>query len=192
MWAVFGDSTLARLDPSTNRVSGSVLVGAGPTSVVAAFGSVWVSTSGEASVKRFSPVTFTEGQPLDELGVGGSPTGLASGEGAIWVAIPEAGTVSRIDPSSTASTALPIRVGGRPSATATGDGAVWVSNAGDGTVSRIDPATYEVVETIDDRECTVRGRGRRGVGLGRGPGAVAARAYSSRQTPSRGPASAGA
>jgi class 3 adenylate cyclase/streptogramin lyase len=148
VWAVFGDSTLARLDPSTNRSSGSVLVGTGPTSVVAAYGSVWVSNSGESSVKRFSPVTFTEGQPLDELGVGGSPTGLAAGETAIWVASPEAGTVSRIDPTSTASSVLPISVGGRPSATATGAGAVWVSEAGGGTLNRVDPATNEVVERI--------------------------------------------
>jgi virginiamycin B lyase len=148
VWAVFGDSTLARLDPSTNRSNGSVLVGTGPTSVVAAYGSVWVSISGESSVKRFSPVTFTEGQPLGLLGVGGAPTGLAAGEAAIWVASPETGTVSRIDPTSTASSVRPISVGGRPAATATGDGTVWVSEAGGGTLNRIDPATNEVVETI--------------------------------------------
>ena len=41
--------------PATNRKTGSTFVGVGPTSVVATFGSVWVSNSGESSVERFSP-----------------------------------------------------------------------------------------------------------------------------------------
>ncbi len=147
VWGVFGDSTLARLDPSTNRKTGEVLAGTGPTSVVAAFGSIWVSNSGEASVERYSVGTFPD-EPVDELSVGGAPTGLAVGADAIWVASPEAGIVSRIEPSAVASSALPIGVGERPSATATGEGAVWVANTGSRTLSRIDPATNDVVETI--------------------------------------------
>ncbi len=147
VWAVYGDATLARLDPATNRRSGSVLVGVGPTSVVVAFDSVWVSNSGESSVERFSPATFQEG-PVDELTVGGSPTGLTAGEGAIWVASPDSDLVTRIDPSRVATSALPIAVGGRPTATAVGAGAVWVAESGGLTLSRIDPATNEVTETI--------------------------------------------
>ena len=147
VWAVFGDSTLARLDPSTNRKVRDVFAGVGPTSVVAAFGSIWVSNSGESSVERYSVGSFPN-EPVDELTVGGAPTGLTAGAGAIWVASPEAGIVSKIEPSAVTSSALPIEVGGRPSATATSENAVWVANAGSRTVSRIDPATREVVETI--------------------------------------------
>ncbi len=147
VWAVYGDATLARLDPATNRRIGSVLVGVGPTSVVVAFDSVWVSNSGESSVERFSPATFQEG-PLDELTVGGSPTGLTAGEGAIWVASPDSDLVTRIDPSRVATSAFPIAVGSRPTATAVGAGAVWVAESGGLTLSRIDPATNEVTETI--------------------------------------------
>jgi YVTN family beta-propeller protein len=147
VWAAFGDSTLARLDPDTNRKTGSTFVGVGPTSVVAAYDSVWVSGSGASEVERFSPVTFQEG-PVDELTVGGSPTGLASGAGWIWVASPESDLVTRIDPSLTTTSALPIGVGDGPSAIAVGGDAVWVANTRGGTLSRIDPATSEVVETI--------------------------------------------
>jgi YVTN family beta-propeller protein len=147
VWAVFGDSTLARLDPSTNRKTGEVLAGTGPTSVIAAFGSIWVSNSGESSVERYSVGTFPD-DPVDELTVGGAPTGLAAGADAIWVASPEAGIVSKIEASAVASSALPITVGERPSATATGGGAVWVASTGGRTLSRIDPTTSEVVETI--------------------------------------------
>jgi YVTN family beta-propeller protein len=147
VWAAFGDSTLARLDPDTNRKTGSTFVGVGPTSVVADYDSVWVSGSGASEVERFSPVTFQEG-PVDELTVGGSPTGLASGAGWIWVASPESDLVTRIDPSLTTTSALPIGVGDGPSAIAVGGDAVWVANTRGGTLSRIDPATSEVVETI--------------------------------------------
>jgi YVTN family beta-propeller protein len=147
VWAVFGDATLARLNPSTNRKTREVFAGAGPTSVVVAFGSIWVSNLGKSSVERYSVGTFP-GEPVDEFRVGGAPTGLAAGADAIWVASPEAGIVSRIEPSAVASSALPIRVGERPGATAVGEGAVWVANTGSRTVSRIDPATDEVVETI--------------------------------------------
>ena len=147
VWGVFGDSTLARLDPSTNRETGAVLAGTGPTSVIAAFSSIWVSNSGESSVERYSVGTFPD-DPVDELTVGGAPTGLAAGTDAVWVASPEAGIVFKIEPSPVASSALPIEVGERPSATATGEGAVWVANTGSRTLSRIDPATDEVVETI--------------------------------------------
>ena len=147
VWAVFGDSTLAQLDPATNRKTGSTLVGVGPTAVVTAFGSVWVSNSGEASVERFSPLTFEE-DPVDEFTVGGSPTGLAAGEGAIWVASPDSDFVTRIDPSLVTTSSLPIGVGEGPTALAAGGGAVWVADTGGGTLSRIDPMTNEVVETI--------------------------------------------
>jgi YVTN family beta-propeller protein len=147
VWGVFGDATLARLDPSTNREAGDVLAGTGPTSVVAAFGSIWVSNSGESSVERYAAGAFP-GEPVDELTVGGAPTGLSAGADAIWVASPEAGIVSRIQQGSVERSALPIRVGERPSATATGEDAVWVANTGSRTLSRIDPATDAVVKTI--------------------------------------------
>jgi len=148
VWAVFGDSTLARVDPTTGRRRGAGLAGVGPAAVIAAFGSVWVSNSGDASVQRFSPITF-EGGPLDEFTVGRRPTGMAAGEGGVWVATTGDDSVTRMDPDLGFGSALPIRVGAGPTAVAAGEGAVWVANTDAGTVSRIDPATNEVVETIE-------------------------------------------
>jgi YVTN family beta-propeller protein len=144
-WAVFGDSTLARLDAG-GKVLGKTLAGNQPAGVVVAAGSVWVTNSGDATVQRFSPETFRQ-EPLRTFNVGRSPSGITYADGAIWVASTGDGVVTRIDPGSGAT--RPIAVGAGPSSLASGSGAVWVANTSAGTVSRIDPRTNEVVATIE-------------------------------------------
>jgi YVTN family beta-propeller protein len=145
VWAVFGDSTLARIEPATGGVAESTRAGSLPAGVVVGSGFVWVSNSGEASVTRYNPATFAE-DPLDKFNVGRRPTGIAAG-GAIWVANTADNSVSRIDPDSGAVT--PIAVGKGPTAVAAGRDAVWVANTAAGTLSRIDPETSEVERTIE-------------------------------------------
>ncbi|MGH3126966.1 MAG: BTAD domain-containing putative transcriptional regulator, partial [Gaiellaceae bacterium] len=147
VWAAFGDSTLARVDTSPLQEAGLAVAGEGPSDVVVAFGSVWVSNSGDSSVQRFSPLTFETGSVL-ELTVGRRPTGMAAGEDSIWVACTEDDYVARLESRSGFESARTVPVGDGPRAIATGADAVWVANAADGTVSRIDPETNEVVKTI--------------------------------------------
>jgi len=146
VWAVFGKSSVHRVDPVGVRPAGSTLTDAGAADVVVGHGSVWVSNSGGSSVQRFEPTTFEEG-PLSDLTVGRTPSGLAVDREAVWVAIFGEDVVGRIDPG--ASSIVTIPVGDGPEAVAVGAGAVWVANRLDGTVSRIDPKTNEVVETIE-------------------------------------------
>ncbi|MBA3780188.1 MAG: hypothetical protein H0X16_13010 [Chloroflexi bacterium] len=148
VWAVYGDSTVARIDPSAVRSSSSAFAGASPAAVVAAGRFVWVTNSQDATVTRFNPSTFEEGPIGIPISVGRRPTGIAFGEGAIWVANTGDDRVTRIDPSTSPST-TPIPVGDGPTAVAVGAGSVWVANTAAGTVSRIDPATNGVVETIE-------------------------------------------
>jgi len=148
VWAAFGDSTLARVDATSNRTTESTLAGLGPAAVVTGYGSVWVSLSGESLVRRYNPLTFEEGS-VAEFTVGRTPTGMALGEGAVWVACTDDDFVTRIDPGLSSTSTLPIGVGDAPSAVAIGMGAVWVANTGDGTLSRIDPETNEVAETVE-------------------------------------------
>jgi YVTN family beta-propeller protein len=146
VWAVYADSTVARIDPTDVRVIGRTFAGSAPAGVVVASGSVWVANSADATVSRFNPSTFEQG-PLRLTNVGRRPTGIAFGKGAIWVANAGDDAVTRIDPSSYAQTSIPV--GDGPVAIAVGAGAVWVANAAAGTVSRIDPDTNDVVETIE-------------------------------------------
>jgi YVTN family beta-propeller protein len=146
VWAVYGDSTVARVDPGTVTVAGRTFAGAAPGGVVIQNGYVWVVNTESATVQRYQPSTFEQGPLGTPTSVGQRPTAIAAGEGAVWVANTGSDTVTRIDPG-TPPTTEDIRVGHGPSAIAVGAGAVWVAN-GDGTVSRIDPKTHEVVKTI--------------------------------------------
>jgi YVTN family beta-propeller protein len=150
VWAVYGDSTLARVDPAKLKVIGRTLTGNAPAGVVVANGYVWVVNTDSATVQRFAPETFEQGPLGTPTTVGKRPTSIAAGDGAVWVANTGEDTVTRIEPGTagSAATTEPIRVGDAPSALAVGAGAVWVANAGDGTVSRIDIARREVVDTI--------------------------------------------
>jgi YVTN family beta-propeller protein len=146
VWAVFGNSMLARIDPAGVRLSGSRLVGQGPAGLAVGSGSVWVSNSGDSTVQRFHPITFEEG-PVDEYNVGRTPTGVEVGEGAIWAVNTGDDSVTRIDPGARSTLAIPV--GDGPTAVAVGAGAVWITNRVDGTISRVDPATNDVVRTIE-------------------------------------------
>jgi YVTN family beta-propeller protein len=146
VWAVYGDSTLARMQPGGGGLPESTLAGSSPTAIAVGAGSLWVANSGDATVDRFNPATFAEG-PIRTISVGRRPTGIAYGEGALWIANRGDDTVTRVDPS-TGST-LDIRVADEPVAVAVGAGAVWVANFGAGMVSRIDPTTNEVVQMIE-------------------------------------------
>jgi YVTN family beta-propeller protein len=144
VWAVFGDSTLARIEPATGRVAESTRAGALPAGIAVGSGSIWVANFGDSTVTRYSAATFTEA-PLETITVGRQPTGIAAGHGAVWVANSADDSVRRIDPDGGDQ---PIPVGKRPTAVAGGAGAVWVANTAEGTVSRIDPEANEVERTI--------------------------------------------
>jgi YVTN family beta-propeller protein len=145
VWPVFGDSTLARVEPTTGDVIGSTTVGSVPTAVAFGGGSLWVVNGGDATVNRFNPATFESG-PTATKSVGGRPAGIAYGEGAVWVANTGDDTVERIDPSTGSTRTIPV--GDGPIAVAVGAGSVWVANASARTVSRIDPVTNTVERTI--------------------------------------------
>jgi YVTN family beta-propeller protein len=148
VWAVFGDSTLARVRPGGPRESGSATAGGGPVGVVTAYDSIWVASSGDAQVRRFDPKTFESGA-LDEFSLGRTPTAIAAGAESIWVATRDGDGVTRIEASLGFSSAQQIEVGDGPTGIAAAEDAVWVTNTAGGTISRIDPGTNEVVETID-------------------------------------------
>ncbi len=150
VWAVYGDSTLARIDPTEVKVTGQAFTGTAPAGVVVAGGYVWVVNTDSSTVQRFQPETFEQGALGTPTSVGLRPTAIAAGENAVWVANTGSDTVTRIElgTAGAAPTTESIRVGDAPSALAVGAGAVWVANNGDGTVSRIDVAKGEVVEKI--------------------------------------------
>jgi YVTN family beta-propeller protein len=146
VWAVFGDSTLVRIDPVNLQPTSAPVAGPLPSAVVVGNGAVWVANVGDSTVQRFNPATFEEG-PVRPYAVASRPLGLAFGEGAVWVANASDDSVTRIDPFT--GSARTIAVGRGPTAVAVGAGAVWVANTAGSTISRVDPATNSVVDTIE-------------------------------------------
>jgi len=147
VWVVYGDSTLARVNPEAMRIEGATFAGPSPTGVVVANGSVWVANSGDGTVTRLGSQTIESATGSRPIKVGRKPTGIAAGEGAVWVANTGDNTVTRIDPFTRSTTTIPVGAG--PTAVAVGGGLVWVANTAEGTVSRIDPVSNEVVSKIN-------------------------------------------
>ena len=170
VWAAYGDSTLARIEPRTMRVAEPRRRTRSRPASSSAPATVWVANSGDATVQRFDPFTFEEG-PLRPISVGGRPARSHS-------ATERSGSRTAATTRSRAS--IPehgrehdISVGDAPVGVAVGEGAVWVANAGDGTVSRIDPRRHAVAETIEVGGAPAGIAVAGGLRLGRRAGAVA-------------------
>jgi YVTN family beta-propeller protein len=144
VWAAYGSSDVARIDPRSNTVTAKGFAGSGASAV--AFGSnlLWVANRTANTVSYLSPETS---QKLADVNVGQAPSGVACGNQAVWVADTGDDAVSRIDPQNNDAVRT-IPVGHGPVGIAYGQRAVWVANGGDGTVSRIDPSSGKVVRTI--------------------------------------------
>ena len=144
-WAAFGDSTLVHLDADGSPL-GQTLAGTQPAGVVEADGSIWVTSSGDATVLRFNAQTFGEG-PTRIFSVPSQPVGIVHAEESIWVASAGDGVVTRIDPSSGGIVQISVFEG--VETLAAGAGSVWAASPTAATVARIDPATNTVVARIE-------------------------------------------
>ncbi|HUO48857.1 MAG TPA: hypothetical protein VMU09_08500 [Acidimicrobiales bacterium] len=136
-WLADADhATVHRFDPSTGRVTGTVMgVGQRPTAVTTTSGRVWVADSvGNIVFGLDATDGKTRAGPIE---VATQPVTVAAGPGGVWVGSVLGGTVSVLDTRSGAvrsSVALPDGL----SQLATGDGAVWVSGQ-QSSLTRVDP-----------------------------------------------------
>ena len=166
---------LSRIDPATNKVSGTIPVAPGSFAAVFGFGSVWLTTTGAASVQRVDPAT---NRVVATIPVGPDPRFLAAGEGGVWTLNQKDGTVTRIDPVTDSVVAtIDAGVPGSGGDIATGGGFVWV-RAKKTLLLAIDPRTNRIarrygppagsgaVRANATRVLGDRPRHPRGVGLG--------------------------
>jgi YVTN family beta-propeller protein len=145
VWVVYGNATVAQVDPRERRVVASGLAGSGAAAIAFGDGAVWIANRRDRTVQRFNAASLGL---VGEVAVGLAPTGLAFGAGSIWVANEAGNSVMRIDPG-TMSVASTIEVGDGPKVVAFGAGAVWVACSRTRTVDRIDPATNDVTAAIE-------------------------------------------
>jgi YVTN family beta-propeller protein len=131
---------LVRLTGSTPKITD---VGADSAVVNAAFGSVWVTSSGEGSVYRVDPIRL---KATAKINVPAKPRFTTISGSSIWVLSQSNGSVSRIDPSHNKVVAtIEAGVPGEGGDIAYGGGYIWVAAAGT-PLTRIDPRSNQVSE----------------------------------------------
>jgi len=151
----FGDGTVSRIDPQTNRVVATIPVGRGPTGVAVGEGAVWVANTADKTVSRIDPErNEVNGSPVDLTHWccwpgRFVPNLLAVGESAVWVTT-TIGFVLRIDPRTFAIERILPRTQRRGAAPntfgiAVGRTMLWTTSPSDNIVSRIDPRARKII-----------------------------------------------
>ncbi len=133
---------LARLDPVSCKVVARIQVRPKSHAVIAALGSVWVTSSGEGLVTRIDPRT---NRVTAQIPVHPSPRFLAAGFGSIWVLAQGDGSLARIDARSNRVLAtVDLGVPGEGGDLSIAEGFVWVGAEGV-PLSQVDPKTNELL-----------------------------------------------
>ncbi len=137
VWIVVENGTLARIDPSTNRIRQRISVPLGSFNPFYASGAIWI-TSGERSV--VTAIDAQTGRIIREIPVGLGPRFLTAGGGALWTLDQGDGTVSKIDLRTKALVkVIDAGIPGEGGEITYGAGAVWATIIGV-PLTRIDTA----------------------------------------------------
>jgi hypothetical protein len=124
VWVATAPDLLVRVEPRTNRPSGSRVVGY-PAAVAVGHASVWVGIQAYTSPGAVAQVDPTTLQPAARPSVP-DPTAIAVTASDVWVASRKANAVYRIDPRS-GDVVGSIRLRGAPAGLAVVDGHLWVT-----------------------------------------------------------------
>lgn len=134
--------TLSRLDAVSGKVTANIKVKPKSHAATVAFGSVWVTSSGDGTVERVDPRTNVVSA---EIRVHASPRFLAAGADSLWVLSQGDGTLARIDPRTNRVVAtVAVGVPGEGGDPSIGEGYVRVSAEGV-PLSQIDPRTNKLI-----------------------------------------------
>lgn len=128
------DGRVARIDPCSGRIR-FIRVGQEADSLLAAFGSVWVTDAADARVVRLSA---RSGGILATISGVTDPQDLVAADGSIWVTDYVKRRIRRIDPRRNRIASGAFRVGTDPGGVASGFGALWVPSYADSTMTRVD------------------------------------------------------
>ncbi len=135
---LYGAGSVARIDPTTNRVVKRFRLSSA-TGVVGAFGSIWAA--GADGVIRIDPQTNTVQARIPVPTAGWT----AAGDDGVWVTTPSG--LTRIDPTTNAVSATVAIAGplGDPAVVA---GKVWVPRVRANRIVIVEPASNAVAGTV--------------------------------------------
>lgn len=127
LWvANYASATVTRVDPATNRATGTVKVGAEPCGMAAGAGAIWVDGFGTGTVERIDPVRMRR---VATIPAGPGVWDVAFDGRSVWADDNYDGTVVRIDPA-TNRVVQRIHTGGSPTGLAVSNGSLWVGSNG--------------------------------------------------------------
>jgi YVTN family beta-propeller protein len=171
VWVSVAPAGVARVDPADLSVTlGYQSVGNGPTAVLLAFGSIWVTNHLDGTVSRLDPST---GRVEALISVGDGPNALVAAGGSLWVANEFDDSISQIDPATNAreqtmpvgSAAASLAADGDglwlavgASATEHHGGALTISSEVDAPLS-FDPAIVAFNESIEGQILSITNDG---------------------------------
>ena len=142
-----GTDSLARIDPSTNKIVKIVPVSRRPCSGIAiGFGAVWSPSCKDGRVDRVNPQSNAVEAHIP-TSIGDSEGGIAAGAGAVWLAADDQGTLIRIN-SALNKIDGKVKLASGSFVPVVGAGSVWVSSSDHNLVSRIEPTQLSVVAEI--------------------------------------------
>ena len=153
IWVATG-TEVDRVDPVSNRITASIQIGSGRSSIGAGPAGIWVCNYVDGTVARLDPVSAKLGS---KIAVSNAEF-IAVGERDVWVTSSTTARVTRIDAATNRIVAT-IDGGYGPSQAAVTADAVWVPNdqfpavqsqstASERLITRIDPATNAVTATL--------------------------------------------
>lgn len=119
LWATLRDGRLLRVDPGAREIVAEIAVGASPSGLACAFGSVWVADdkgNAEASrpfVARVEPASNAVAAVIPVGDANDRYNGLAPAADGVWVLLHNAFALARIDPEQdVVAETLPLGKGG--------------------------------------------------------------------------------
>ncbi len=151
-------NSLAAIDPGSDRLVGTVAVGARPGGVAFGSGSLWVANLDDQTVSRVDPTTL---RTLRAITVRRPPTGIATSAGGVWVVeanvnpglSPSTSSVfvDRVDPQFD-SLGRSVQIGNvvpdGPGAVAAQGDSVWVAPS-TGLLTRLSAANGHIAQQVD-------------------------------------------
>jgi streptogramin lyase len=98
LWVVrYGDQTLVRIDPTTNRLVGRpIAIGPDPAGIAVAPDAVWIPLYGDGSLTRIDRRRLTSRRAI--VATGNAPTDAAAGFGRIWTPDDNGDSVALTEP----------------------------------------------------------------------------------------------
>lgn len=144
-----GDSTLSKVDPSTNQEIASTPVPSAPRSVATGGGAVWV-VSDQGKLTKVDPES---GSVIDSSSVGLRPTSVAFGNGSVWVSDNADGSLYSVDAGTPREAIGAVsrlaQTAASPRGVATGLGGVWVVSGAENVLEKFSFSGEQVGNPIN-------------------------------------------